>query len=62
LTYRETINYKEDCDILERTFEVHKKKPKSIPDSACGTGSHALILAKRGYSVAGGKSSTERLP
>jgi len=53
LTYRETMNYKKDCDILENVFKVFKRKPKSILDLGCGTGSHALILAKRGYSVAG---------
>jgi SAM-dependent methyltransferase len=53
LTYRETMDYKKDCDILESIFKGFKMKTKSILDLGCGTGSHALILAKRGYSVAG---------
>jgi len=53
LTYRKTMDYKKDCDILENVFKVLKKKPKSILDVGCGTGSHALIFARRGYSVAG---------
>jgi 2-polyprenyl-3-methyl-5-hydroxy-6-metoxy-1,4-benzoquinol methylase len=53
LTYRETMDYKKDCDILESIFKGFKMKQKSILDLGCGTGSHALILARRGYSVAG---------
>jgi len=53
LTYREIIDYKEDCDVLERIFKAFKRQPKSILDLGCGTGSHALIFAKKGYSVAG---------
>jgi ubiquinone/menaquinone biosynthesis C-methylase UbiE len=48
------VNYVKDCDALEGVFEAHlKKRPRSILDVACGTGSHALILSQRGYEVTG---------
>jgi ubiquinone/menaquinone biosynthesis C-methylase UbiE len=41
-------NYKKECDYLEKIFRKFlNKKPKTILDLACGTGSHAIILAKR---------------
>lgn len=47
-------NYEEEIDFLERIFRKYlKKKPKTILDLACGTGSHLLPLAKRGYQVSG---------
>ena len=54
LVYRNIVNYEKECDVLEKVFsEFFKTKPKSILDVGCGTGSHALILAKRGFEVAG---------
>ena len=47
-------NYEEEIDFLEEIFDKYlKKRPKKILDLACGTGSHLLPLAKRGYQVSG---------
>ena len=43
-----------ECDVLENIFtKFSKEKPKSILDIGYGTGSHALILSKRGYNIIG---------
>lgn len=48
------MDYPRDCDVLERIFATYSKSaPKSVLDVGCGTGSHALALAERGYSVVG---------
>jgi len=46
-------NYEKECDFLEALFEKYNYKPKTILDLGCGTGGHAIILAKRGYKVTG---------
>ena len=47
-------DYKKECDYLEKIFNKYSpKKVKTILDLGCGTGSHDLILAKRGYQVTG---------
>jgi len=47
-------NYEIECSNIEDYFNKYCKiKPKSILDVACGTGSHALIFAKKGYKVTG---------
>ena len=38
-----------------------KEKPLQILDAACGTGMHALALAKSGYQVAGADFSSEMI-
>ncbi len=40
-----------ECDFIER--EINQSKALSIIDIGCGTGRHAIELAKRGYSVTG---------
>ncbi|MBF0412485.1 MAG: class I SAM-dependent methyltransferase [Desulfamplus sp.] len=40
-----------ECDFIEQ--EVDKNKAVKILDIGCGTGRHAIELAKRGYEVAG---------
>ncbi|MEM0481171.1 MAG: class I SAM-dependent methyltransferase [Candidatus Aenigmatarchaeota archaeon] len=45
---------KKECDFLEYCFKnFAERKVKKILDLACGTGSHAIELAKRGYDVVG---------
>ena len=54
LIYQGTVNYEKECDALEKIFaKLCQRKPKSILDVGCGTGSHAVILSKRGYNVTG---------
>jgi SAM-dependent methyltransferase len=54
LIYQGTENYEKECDALEKNFaKLCQRKPKSILDVGCGTGSHSVILSKRGYNVTG---------
>jgi len=54
LIYKGTVDYEKECEILETIFERYSpKKPKTILDVGCGTGSHTIPLAKQGYSVTG---------
>lgn len=54
-------NYEEECDFIEDAFLKHSAKVKTILDLGCGTGGHAMILAKRGYCVLGVDRSKEML-
>jgi len=54
LTYQKIRNYEKDCNALEAIFtRFCQQKPKSILDIGCRTGTHALILSRRGYNVVG---------
>jgi len=47
-------DYEKECDFLEEIFKKYAEfMPKTILDVGCGTGGHALSLAKRGYKVTG---------
>lgn len=51
LIYRDK-DYSGECDFLEQLFTQHGPRPtRHLLDVAAGTGSHALLLAKRGYQV-----------
>lgn len=55
-------NYEAECDLLEEIF--HRYCPELRPtilDLGCGTGNHALSLARRGYQVVGVDRSPEML-
>ena len=54
-------NYKKVADYIEDVFELYKKKPGLVLDLACGTGSLAIKLDKRGYDMTGLDLSTEML-
>jgi SAM-dependent methyltransferase len=60
LLYRDK-NYEKECDFIEETFKRNNYLPKSILDLGCGTGNHALVLAKRGYKVTGIDRSAQML-
>jgi SAM-dependent methyltransferase len=47
-------DYGREVDLLERVFATYALGPvRSVLDLGCGTGSHALALAGRGYEVVG---------
>jgi SAM-dependent methyltransferase len=48
-----TVPYGSWMDYIEQVMEVSQFKPARILDVACGTGTVALMLARRGYQVAG---------
>jgi SAM-dependent methyltransferase len=53
-------NYEAECDFLEEIFHHYSKQPiKRVLDLGCGTGSHALPLVQRGYTVHGVDRSAE---
>lgn len=54
-------DFEKECDFLEEIFNKSGKKVKTILDLGCGTGGHALILAKRGYKVTGIDQSEDML-
>lgn len=47
-------DYEGECDFLEHIFRKYSVVPvKRVFEGGCGTGGHALCLAKRGYEVFG---------
>jgi SAM-dependent methyltransferase len=54
-------DYAKECDYLETLFKKYGKNIKTVLDLGCGTGGHALILAKRGYKVVGVDRSEDML-
>lgn len=55
-------DYGAECDLLEAIFSKYASIPvKAILDLGCGTGNHALPLARRGYQVVGVDRSTGML-
>ena len=61
ILYREK-NYSAECDFLEKVFSKFcKRKVKSILDLGGGTGSHTIMLSKRGYDLTCVDQSKEML-
>lgn len=55
-------DYAAECDLLERVFSgVPGVTVRSVLDLGCGTGGHALELARRGYEVDGVDRSPDML-
>ncbi|MGC1175151.1 class I SAM-dependent DNA methyltransferase [Polaromonas sp.] len=47
-------NYLGECDLIEAAVKRHAgSHPATLVDIGCGTGGHAIELAKRGYKVTG---------
>ena len=60
--YETMVDYDADVRYLENVFRRFLgKRPRSIVDLACGTGNHALRLARRGHEVVGVDLSREQL-
>ncbi len=55
------IAYSKTLDFLEGILEREGKRPESVLDLACGTGSMSILLAQRGYQVLGADISEEML-
>ena len=49
----ENKDYEKECDFIEAIFSKGSLNAKTVLDLGCGTGGHALVLAKRGYEVLG---------
>jgi SAM-dependent methyltransferase len=61
LIYHGLVDYEGDVNFLERVFRRFRTAPKTILDLGCGTGNHALPMARRGYRVTGIDQSREML-
>ena len=47
-------DYEKECDFIEEILRKFSSQPiKTILDGGCGTGGHAIPLARRGYQVTG---------
>lgn len=54
-------DYEKECDFIEKVINKFSGDVKTILDLGCGTGGHAIILAKRGFEVVGVDRSQEML-
>jgi SAM-dependent methyltransferase len=55
-------DYAAECDFLEAVFRRYSAEPvQSIIDLGCGTGGHAIPLARRNYHVCGVDRSAEMI-
>jgi len=55
------VAYREIWDFLETLLQAEGKRPETVLDLACGTGSMSVILAQKGYRVIGVDMSEEML-
>jgi len=55
------VSYGEVLAYLEQIFLIRNKKPESVLDLACGTGSLSVLMAEHGYRVLGADISEDML-
>ena len=61
-TLYQNKDYTAECDLLERLFKRYGESDvRTVLDLGCGTGNHAIPLAKRGYIVAAVDRSQDML-
>jgi SAM-dependent methyltransferase len=60
LLYKEK-DYAGETSYIHDLLQQFGKNPKSILELGCGTGKHAMLLAEKGYAVAGVDQSEEML-
>lgn len=60
LLYRDK-NYGKEAQYIHQLLQTHAPNTQSILELGCGTGNHALLLAKQGYQVHGVDLSSEML-
>lgn len=55
------VDYDDWCNFIEQIFDEYHNKPKSILDTACGTGNISIPMSLKGYPVWGVDISEEML-
>lgn len=60
--FYEEKDYEAECDLIEKIFRCHTVgQVSTILDLGCGTGNHAISLARRGYQLTGVDCSPEMI-
>lgn len=54
-------DYESEAGYLQKMIKTYKPDTKSILDLGCGTGRHALLMAKEGYEITGVDASEKML-
>ena len=57
----ENVDYGRWADYVDRLFAFYESRPERVLDVACGTGSTAILLAKKGYAMSGTDRAIEML-
>ena len=57
----ENVDYVKWADYIDKLFSLYRFRPRKILDIACGTGSATILLAEKGYQMAGTDRALEML-
>jgi SAM-dependent methyltransferase len=49
----QTKDYTYECNLMEEIINTYKPDAKTIMDYGCGTGNHAGLMARKGYTIYG---------